>query len=343
MKSRILILSGVLAAQLVLAAVLNLTGEEYGAFQAEEKLLSFNKQKLDGLRIEDGTDNVLLKKQEGKWLLPVNGDFPASQRNVNRLLDKLAALEKGWPVARTRGAARRFAVDKEQFERKLVLLSDDDAQATLYVGSSPGFRKVYVRPGDGDDIFAVDFNIWEADAKADDWIDKDILKLDQSMVERIEMPGLILQRQDGELQVVDLDQKEQTNGEASRALLGKLTGLRIQSLLGAEAEPEYRQDKPALEVKMTRKGGEVLGYRFSRPEDASFYVLKRSDLDHYFKVAEYMVDPVRETTREKLVQVRTKEASSESAGDKRDEKDDDASAVEEQESDADGEPVQDDE
>ena len=72
-------------------------------------------------------------------------------------------------------------------------------------------------------------------------------------------------------------------------------------------------------------------------------MLKRSDLDHYFKVAEYMVDPVRETTREKLVQVRTEEASSESAGDKRDEKDDDASAVEEQESDAGGEPVQDDE
>ena len=343
MKSRILILSGVLAAQLIFAAVLNLTGEEYGAFQAEEKLLSFNKQKLDGLRIEDGTDNVLLKKQEGKWLLPVSGDFPASQRNVNRLLDKLATLEKGWPVARTRGAARRFAVDKEQFERKLVLLSDDDAQATLYVGSSPGFRKVYVRPGDGDDIFAVDFNIWEADAKADDWIDKDILKLDQSMVERIEMPGLILQRQDGELQVVDLDQKEQTNGEETRALLGKLTGLRIQSLLDTEAEPEYRQDEPTLEVRMIREGGEVLGYRFSKPEDAAYYVLKRSDLDYYFKVAEYMVDPVRETTRESLVQPRTEETSSEPAGDKRDERDDNAGAVEEQESDAGGEPTEDDE
>jgi hypothetical protein len=85
---------------------------------------------------------------------------------------------------------------------------------------------------------------------------------------------------------------------------------------------------------MTRKGGEVLGYRFSRPENASFYVLKRSDLDYYFKVAEYMVDPVRETTREKLVQDTTGEVSSEPGGDIRDEKDDDASAVEEQESDA---------
>ena len=341
MKRWIFFLSGLLAAQLVLAAVLNLTGEDYGTIQAEEKLLSFNRQAVDGLRIEDGTDSVVLKKQEGKWLLPESGDFPASQANVKRLLDKLAALEKGWPVAKTRGAARRFAVDKEQFERKLTLLSDDDAQATLYVGSSPGFRKVYVRPGDGDDIFAVDFNTWEADAKADDWIDKDVLTLDESNVERIEMPGLILQRQDGELQVMNLEENEQTNVEESSALLGKLTGLRVQSLLGTEAEPEYRQDEPALEVRMTRESGEVLGYRFSKPEDVAYYVLKRSDLDYYFKVAEYVVDPVRETTRGKLVQDdTTEEVSSQSAGDKRDHKDDDASAAEEQESDAGGEPAE---
>ena len=308
MKSRIFILSAVLAAQLVLAAVLNLTGEDYGAFQAEEKLLSFEKQAVGGLRIEDGTDSVVLKKQEGKWLLSESGDFPASQRDVERLLDKLAALEKGWPVAKTGGAARRFMVDEDQFERKLTLLSDDDTQATLYVGSSPGFRKVYVRPKDGDEIFAVDFNTWEADANADDWIDKDVLTLDESNVERIEMPGIILQREDGTLQVVDLGEKEQTNGEESRALLGKLTGLRIRSLLGTEAKPEYRQDKPAFEVKLMREDGEVLRYRFSKPEDASYYVLKRSDLEYYFKVAEYLVDPVRDTTREKLVQARIEEA-----------------------------------
>ena len=91
---------------------------------------------------------------------------------------------------------------------------------------------------------------------------------------------------------------------------------------------------------MTREGGEVLRYRFSKPEDASYYVLKRSDLDYYFNVPEYIVDPVRETTREDLVQARTGDASSEPAGDKRNEKDDDASAaVEEQESDADGQPA----
>ena len=308
MKKWIFVLSGLLAAQLVLAMILNLTSEDYGTFQAEEKLLSFNKQAMSSLQIADGTDSLELKKQEGKWLLPNSGNFPASQRKVEQLLDTLAALEKGWPVARTRGAAQRFAVDKEQFERKLILLSDDESQTTLYVGSSPGFRKVYVRPGDKDEIFTVEFNIWEVNAKTEEWIDTDILALDQSSVQRIEMPEIIMQRQDGTLQVMNLDENEQTNVDESTVLLGKLTGLRIQSLLGTEMEPEYRQDEPALEIRMTTEGGEVLDYRFSKPQDASYYVLKRSDLDFYFEVAEYTVNPVREATREKLVQARTEEA-----------------------------------
>ena len=123
------------------------------------------------------------------------------------------------------------------------------------------------------------------------------------------------------------------NSPQTRTLLGKLTELYIQSLLDTEAEPEYRQDEPSLEIRITREGGEVLGYRFSKPEDAAYYVLKRSDLDYYFKVAEYIVDPVRETTRENLVQDATEEVSGEPAGDKRDEQDDDAGAAEEQESD----------
>ena len=320
MKKWIFILSGLLAIQLILAAVVTLTGEDYEAFQAEEKMLSFDEKEVDGLRIEDGTDSVSLKKQEGKWLLPESGDFPANQSSVEQLLGNLATLKKGWPVAKTRSALRRFKVDEERFERKLVLLSGDEAQATLYVGTSPGFRKVHIRPANEDVVYVAMFNTWEAGAKADEWIDKDVLTLDESDVDRLEMPGVALQWEDGKPQVADLGEKEQTNEKESRSLLGKLTKLRIQSVLGTEANPEYQQDEPALEVKITRKGGEILNYRFSKSKDASYYVLKRSDLDHYFKVAEYTVNPIKETTREKLVQARTEEASSDPTGDKGDEK-----------------------
>ncbi len=138
----------------------------------------------------------------------------------------------------------------------------------------------------------------------------------------VEISGVTLDRRDGKWQVADLAGKEQTNRDAIRSLLGKLTGLRIQSLLGIAAKPDYRQDAPVLEVMMTRQGGEVLSYRFSKPEDASYYVLKRSDQEHYFKVAEYTVNLVKETTRETLVQARIKDLSSEVPGDNYDEMDD---------------------
>ena len=101
------------------------------------------------------------------------------------------------------------------------------------------------------------------------------------------------------------------NSPQTRSLLGELTGLRIQFLLDIEARLKYRQDEPALEIKMTRKGGEVLSYHVSKLEDASYYALKRSDLDHYFKVVEYTVAPVKATAGENLVQTRTGAGSSE--------------------------------
>ncbi len=131
------------------------------------------------------------------------------------------------------------------------------------------------------------------------------------------------------------------NSPQTCSSLGELNGLRIQCLLDIEARLKYRQDEPALEIKMTRKGGEVLSYHFSKLEDASYYALKRSDLDHYFKVVEYTVAPVKETAGENLVQTRTDKASSEPSGDKRDEKDNDASADKEKEPDAGGAPAKD--
>ncbi len=313
MQNWIKLLSGLLLAQLVLAVTVNLGGEEHGAFQAKQKLLAFDVQAVNGLRIEDGANSLLLEKHEGRWLLPDSGDFPADQASVQRLLDKLAGLEKGWPVATTGSAARRFKVADDEFQTRITLLADDETLAQLYVGTSPGFRKVHVRPADAEAVFSVAFNAWEASANADDWIDKEMLKLEPSEVARVELPGVVLQRKDNILQVTDLSGGEKTNEEAAASLIDKLAGLRIQSLLGREAKPEYGQDQSALELKLTRQDGEVLSYRFSKPQEGAYYVLKRSDLDDYFKIPEFSVQSILETNREKLVLSDSKESAKEAA------------------------------
>jgi hypothetical protein len=97
-----------------------------------------------------------------------------------------------------------------------------------------------------------------------------------------------------------------------------LSGLRIESLLGTGAQPAFRQDEPELQVTVTRDNGDVLSYRFSRPQEGAYYVLKRSDFDHYFKVAEFTVQPVKDTSRETLVQTRTVEVPAQATSDESD-------------------------
>jgi hypothetical protein len=304
MNKWISILGGVLVAQLVLALSVNLADQDYGAFEAKEQLLTFEKQKVDRLLIEDDKAGVTLKSSAGQWVLPDEGDFPAAQKRVDELLDKLASLEKGWAVATTSGASRRFKVMEDVYERKLTLFSGDEVATRLYVGTSPGFRKVHLRPDDEEAVFVAELNTWEMDAKADGWIDKDALKLDEADLEQVEIAGkLTLRNQQGDPQLVGLKEQESTNVEEARMLVSKLSGLRIQSLKSEEESAAFKPKDPAVDVEVKLKGGKQLSYQFFEVEDMPHYLLKRSDWDHYFEVASHLVDPLKDASREKLVVV----------------------------------------
>lgn len=315
MKKWISILSVLLIIQFAVAIAVNISVEDYGAFEAKEELLTLGDQQVDGLHIQDGENSVLIGRQDGEWVLPESGDFPARQQAVKELLDKLAALEKGWPVATTSGAARRFKVHEDEFERKLTLKSGEEELTRLYVGTSPGFRKVHVRPASEDAVYAVSLNTWEASATADDWIDDQVVVLDEKALTRVEMSDFSLQRKGEALEVTDLGEGEETDEEEAAKLVRALTGLRIQSVLGTEPRPEFKQDAPQIEIKVSREEGDDLTYRFSKPEEESHYVLKRSDVDHFLKIAEFSMKPIEEAAREKLVRKKDESEPKQENGD----------------------------
>ena len=302
MKKPIVILTALLALQLALAVGLNLGRDQYRAFEPEEKLLAVDAGDVDGLRIDAGEgQHVLMEKQEDQWRLPDLAGFPADQGSVARLLERLAGLEKGWPVATTAGASKRFKVSDPGFERKLTLSKGEETLAALLVGTSPGFRKVHVRVPGEDEIYAVGFSAFEANAKSDDWIDKGVLAQQADEIERIDMPGLTLNREDGRLLVADLDEGEETAEDEARRLVDRIAGLRIRAVLGTEEKPEYDRDQSELRYSIALASGAEQEYVFFKPEQADHYVLKASHRDEYFQVDTWAVDPVKEVTRAKLV------------------------------------------
>ena len=92
---------------------------------------------------------------------------------------------------------------------------------------------------------------------------------------------------------------------ASRSLVDKVAKLRIESVLGRDEEPAYRQGDPTLRVNLLPGQGPAVTYTFSQPEGETYYVLKSSDRPHYMKVAPYAMDGITDTGREQLVQAKS--------------------------------------
>ncbi len=302
MQKPIVVLGALLTLQLALAVSLNLGRDRHRAFEPEEKLLAVDASEVDGIRIEAGDGaRVRLERRDGQWRLPELSGFPADQASVTRLVERLSDLDKGWPVATTASASRRFKVADAAFERKLTLSKGDATLAALFVGTSPGFRKVHVRVPGEDAVHAVEFSAFEANAKAEDWIDKGVLALGADDIQRVDLPGLSLTREEGRLVVAELQQGEETVDDEATRLLDRIAGLRVRAVLGTEDKPEYRQDQPALRYSIALESGGEQEYVFSQPEEADYYVLKTSQRDEYFKVDTWAVEPLKEAVRSNLV------------------------------------------
>ena len=303
MKRWSILLGICLVVQVTLAVGANLARTDYSAFEPMETLLSFDAKMVDGIHIEqDDNHQVRLTKQEGKWRVSPLNNFQADQDKVENFLDRLAELKKGWPVATTTAAAKRFKVAENNFERKITLSKAGEKIDTLYIGTSPSFRKIHARQRDEESVYAVKFNNYEAGAKPEDWIDKGVLKHQASEISQVQLPDFSLCRQEGDLGVEGIDtETEETVTEEAERLLDRIADLRIRSVLGSEAKPEYNQDSPVFSYTLVLSSGNSERYVFSKPKDANYYVLKPSHRDEYFKVDDWVVDDMKELDRSKLV------------------------------------------
>jgi hypothetical protein len=319
MQKTIGILAVLLAAQLVLAVSLSFTAPDLSAAKPDTPLFDLGARSVERLTIE-GTDQqrVVLARKDDHWVLPQMEGFPADQTRVDGLLDRLEGLKRGLPVATTEAAQKRFKVDDQTFERRIELAGSDDTLATLYFGSSPGMRRVHARSARDEAVYTVEFGLYDAPAKAEEWEDKALLQLQPDDIEQIGVAGLVLRPTHGEApdgvaaqgdepkhaawSGAGLQPGETLDQAAGDALAEKLTGLRIGAVLGREPKPGYGLETPQLVLSIQRKAGETIEYRVGKREQEKDYVLKVSSRPEYFRLPAYTAEQLIEAaSRDKLV------------------------------------------
>ncbi|HEY9784378.1 MAG TPA: DUF4340 domain-containing protein [Candidatus Obscuribacterales bacterium] len=302
---RIIITLGVLLVlQIAFGTLLLLRSSSYLPAEATSPLMSCDFGKIEKVVFEErqngGTTKLVLAKEKGGWVLPECYGFPAAQSTVTQLLDSLKETKKGLPVTATKEALERFKVTAENFTKAINLYDGQNKVTTLYLGSSSGFRAVYARTPENNEIYTIEIPEYLVTTKADDWIDRHVLRLNANDLVAVDMGSFQLKKSKAEKKWALVHQEKTTTLHDSVAdeLIDALANLSVNSALGTKMDGEAAS---ILTVQSSLKEGRALTYAFSRLKDKGTTVVKASDKPWYMAVDEWSIKRLKEVTPASLL------------------------------------------
>jgi hypothetical protein len=255
--------------------------------------------------------NVVLVKEGGLWLLPELDKFPADSNRVATLLERVTGSKTGPPIATTAGAKTRFKVSDDAFERRITFAQNATTLATLYVGSSPGPRRSYVRAGGDDTVYALELAPYELPVRLADWEDKTILQFPKHDIAALDVAGLRLEPSTQpaaasssgkqvdtrpattpsplgwEIKGPEAGRQPELKSDAVDKLVALLADLTFDNVLGRTGLREYGLEKPLLTITLTRKTGQTVTYILGKNLKSDDYTLKVSTRPEYFRLPSY--------------------------------------------------------
>jgi hypothetical protein len=268
-------LLALLSLQLLLALGLRLRETGMAAPSAPTSLLAFTPEDVTRVRIEGvgGADGVTLKRAENaQWVLADPVNFPVAPSKVDQLLSQLAGLKRPLPIATSAEARKRFKLTDDGFERRLTLEGKDGPLATLLIGDSPGFRRLFARPANDPAVYDLTLTLSDFSARRDDWLDPGLLRLEQERIARIAGRDWTLIKESDKWRLEGSEQA--IDQSAANTLAMRLANLGYRGVLGTEDDPAYRQQEPALVFTLGLTDGASRIYRISQAENSEDYVLK---------------------------------------------------------------------
>lgn len=236
-------------------------------------LLDFNLDNVDRLVISDAANTVTLTKVANNWQLPGFHQLPVDTQKLDDLFDKLKGTKLTWPVTTTESSHERFEVADNKFQRRVEFFVGDNKQGSIVLGSSPGFKKVYLRRANDKEVYAVELSSFEFATGNKDWLKANALAATQ--VREIRGSDFQLQKDGDNWRFAD-DGAAKVNAIKANGLAEALAGFLIQDVVTTKPESEPIN----LSVKTTN--GE---WQYEFINVGENYLVKRNDRDLYFKIS----------------------------------------------------------
>ncbi len=251
----------------------------------QSSLTAFNPDYVDEIHIDDGKNNeAILLRVDGQWLLPELDELPADRKLVQALLSAINLEPQGRPVADSIPARQRFQVATYHYLRRMTIISEGELLATVYLGTSPGFRKIHARNADSDSIYSIGFNVFDAPAFASGWLQRSLLQSND--VTAIQGPDYALRLEPQGWQA--------SNGVAPdfremEALLLALASLQTDGIAADDDQRTLSEAAPDLALTIATPGGDQR-LEFFTLEGQHFVYSSKYPL--FFTISDYDFDRI---------------------------------------------------
>lgn len=297
-------LAGLLALQLLIALGQSLSAPSTRAFAPQTSLLDFEPGQVTAIKIEgsDGADPVRIERRDGgAWVIGGLGDFPAAGFKADQLLSTLAGLKHPLPVATSAAARERFKVADTGFNRRLTLDGAQGPIATLILGETPRFKRLFGRPADDSAVYELDLAIADVSNRRVDWLDQGQLRLDQTKITAVSGADWRLEKDGEDWRLAGAGANEPLDQDKARELVRTLANLSYRDVFVGTDVPGEDGAEAALELKIELGAGESRAYRIARLAESEDYVLKDAARPQAFKLSKYDLMDLVGLERSKLI------------------------------------------
>ncbi len=286
----------ILSALLVLQIVLVVIALRPAATRAPEKKTFFPDlatSQVTKLVIRDADKDLTLVKKGDTWFVKSDAEYPADQKKITDLLDKLTGLSSKRLVARTRASHIRLKVDDEVFNRRIEILTGD-VPATIFLGTSPTYKTLHVRMAGENEVYLVrDLSIWEAQTGRESWWKTRYLDLAADSLTKVSLTNangsFTLLKNDGNWRLENEDRP--LLDKAVRDFIDAARSISLLKYLGTEEKPEYGLDKPAATLTVATSDGNTITVVIGpKNEEENNHVVKADNSPFYVSVASYTVE-----------------------------------------------------
>lgn len=250
-----------------------------------QPLLSATDFESDKIVIRDANASVTLQKVNGLWQLPDLKQLPVDEQKLRDLLDKLKGTKLTWPVTTSATSHERFDVSEKKFQRHVEFYKGDQKAVDLFLGTSPGFKKIHLRKQGDDSVYAVQLSSFEFATGNNDWLKKDLLAFKDA--QQITAADFALRKNNNNWEFVNSSDK--VDSVKANELANAFANLQIM---------ELANEMPAGDKKtFTLNPG---GYQYDFVSANNNYFVSRSDKSSVFKLSQFEFDKIVKPTKLEL-------------------------------------------